>query len=265
MSTGTGAVTDYIDVAQICLYVFWLFFFGLIVYLRREDRREGYPTETDGTGQVNLKTGLGLPKPKVYNLPEGGTYVAPDFKRFSGDIAGERTSGFIGAPYTPTGDPMVDNIGAAAYASRADEPERTREGAPAIVPIRVATDFSVARGDVDPRGLPVVGADGNVAGTVTDIWIDRADPVIRYLELELPAENGVPGRPVLLPMPMARVVRGRLSGRRIEVGAIRSEQFHKVPSLRDPDQITLWEEERISAFYAGGRLYADARRAEPLI
>ena len=265
MSTGTGAVTDYIDVAQICLYVFWLFFFGLIVYLRREDRREGYPTESDATGQVNLKTGLGIPKPKEFNLPEGGTYQTPDFKRFTGEIAGRRAGGFVGAPYEPTGDPLVDNIGASAYAMRADEPERTREGAPAVVPIRVATDFSVARGDIDPVGLPVLGADGSVAGTVIDIWIDRADPVIRYLEVQLPERNGTPGRPVLLPMPMARVSGGFLSGRRIEVNAIRADQFHKVPGLKDPDQITVWEEERISAFYAGGRLYATTRRAEPLL
>lgn len=32
-----------IDVAQIVLYVFWLFFFALVYYLRREDKREGYP------------------------------------------------------------------------------------------------------------------------------------------------------------------------------------------------------------------------------
>ena len=32
-----------IDVAQIVLYAFWLFFAGLVYYLRREDKREGYP------------------------------------------------------------------------------------------------------------------------------------------------------------------------------------------------------------------------------
>lgn len=30
---GTGAITAYIDVAQIVLYIFWIFFFGLVVYL----------------------------------------------------------------------------------------------------------------------------------------------------------------------------------------------------------------------------------------
>ena len=38
----TGAITGYIDVAQLVLYAFWFFFAGLIWYLRREDKREGY-------------------------------------------------------------------------------------------------------------------------------------------------------------------------------------------------------------------------------
>ena len=47
-----GAITGYIDVAQVTLYVFWVFFSGLIFWLRQEDRREGYPLESDPTGKV---------------------------------------------------------------------------------------------------------------------------------------------------------------------------------------------------------------------
>ena len=50
-----GAITDYIDVAQVVLYVFWIFFAGLIVYLRREDKREGYPLESDRSGRVTVQ------------------------------------------------------------------------------------------------------------------------------------------------------------------------------------------------------------------
>jgi photosynthetic reaction center H subunit len=39
----TGAITSYIDVAQVVLYAFWIFFAGLIYYLHQEDKREGYP------------------------------------------------------------------------------------------------------------------------------------------------------------------------------------------------------------------------------
>lgn len=41
----TGAITGYIDVAQVVLYIFWAFFFGLVIYLLRENKREGYPLE----------------------------------------------------------------------------------------------------------------------------------------------------------------------------------------------------------------------------
>jgi photosynthetic reaction center H subunit len=43
--------TDYLDLTQITLYAFWLFFGGLVYYLRREDKREGYPLtrESDGS------------------------------------------------------------------------------------------------------------------------------------------------------------------------------------------------------------------------
>lgn len=37
-----------IDVAQVAIYAFWIFFAGLVYYLRREDHREGYPLTEDG-------------------------------------------------------------------------------------------------------------------------------------------------------------------------------------------------------------------------
>lgn len=39
-------ITQYVDFAQLSLYAFWLFFAGLIYYLRKEDKREGYPLES---------------------------------------------------------------------------------------------------------------------------------------------------------------------------------------------------------------------------
>ena len=36
----------YFDGAQIMLWAFWIFFFLLVVYLRKEDKREGYPLES---------------------------------------------------------------------------------------------------------------------------------------------------------------------------------------------------------------------------
>ena len=41
-----GNITGYVDVAQLLLYAFWIFFAGLIYYLARESHREGYPMES---------------------------------------------------------------------------------------------------------------------------------------------------------------------------------------------------------------------------
>ena len=35
------------DFAQLLLYAFWVFFAFLVIYLRREDKREGYPLESN--------------------------------------------------------------------------------------------------------------------------------------------------------------------------------------------------------------------------
>ena len=51
-----------------------------------------------------------------------------------------------GAPLEPTGDPMRDAVGPASYAQRADVPDLTVEGHDKIVPMRIATDFSIANG-----------------------------------------------------------------------------------------------------------------------
>jgi len=37
------------------------------------------------------------------------------------------------------------------------------------------------------------------------------------------------------------------------------------PTLANPDQVTMLEEEKITAYYGGGTLYATPARSEPLI
>ena len=43
----SNSFLEYIDAAQVALYAFWVFFAGLIWYLHREDKREGYPLDTN--------------------------------------------------------------------------------------------------------------------------------------------------------------------------------------------------------------------------
>jgi photosynthetic reaction center H subunit len=253
----TGAITQYIDVAQLALYVFWIFFAGLIYYLHQENKREGYPLEADGSGTVKVQGWPPIPAPKTYLLRNGETRTAPTTEAPSGPIAAKPTGAWIGAPLEPTGNPMLDGVGPGAYANRPDVPDQTLEGLDKIVPLRIATDFGVDAHDTDPRGLPVYGADGKVGGTVTDCWVDRSEMLFRYLELEV---AGADKRRVLLPINFTRI-----SANGIKVASILSHQFGAVPGLKNPDQITLLEEEKVMAYYGAGTLYAEASRAEPIL
>jgi photosynthetic reaction center H subunit len=253
-----GAITPYIDVAQIVLYAFWIFFVGLIIYLRREDKREGYPLESDRTERTDRVQVQGFPRmpaPKTFKLAHGGEVTVPRAE-VARELAATPAEAWPGAPLEPTGNPMLDGVGPAAYAMRADVPDMTHEGQPRIVPMRVATDFSVESRDPDPRGMAVLGGDNVRAGIVFDVWVDRAEPQIRYLEVKL-ADSG---RQVLLPMGFARF---DLWQPCVRVRSILSEQFNGVPGIASPDQVTLLEEDRISAYYGGGTLYAEPSRLEP--
>jgi photosynthetic reaction center H subunit len=253
----TGAITSYIDVAQLVLYAFWIFFFGLIYYLRREDKREGYPLESERSKHVRVVGFPDMPPPKTFILPHGGgTRLAPRPDPATYDLAAEPIGAWPGAPLRPTGNPLVDGVGPAAWAIRPDTPDLTHDGTPKIVPMRVATEFSVERRDPDPRGMSVICADGKIGAKVVDIWVDRAEPQIRYLEVEVGSRN------VLLPINLARVDKKQ---RLVRVKSITSSQFADVPGLAKPDQVTLQEEDRVCAYYAGGHLYAKPSRAEPLL
>jgi len=256
----TGALTSHLDVAQVVLYAFWLFFFGLLFYLRREDRREGYPLENDLNGKIEELNDIWIPKPKTFKLPHGGTRVAPDFRRDSTDLKAVPAANFPGAPLTPTGNGMLDGVGPGAYAERLDEPELTHDGEPKIVPLRVASDFAIADGDPDPRGMDVIGGDGAVAGTISDVWVDRGEQLIRYLEVDVQGAAGIGS--VLVPMPMAAV---NGSARKVSVPAILAGQFADVPRVRNPDRVTKLEEDRVSAYFGAGTVYATPDRTEPLI
>jgi photosynthetic reaction center H subunit len=249
-----------IDFAVISVFLFFAFFLSLIFYLRREDRREGYPLEEDPSGRVRTAGGfLFSALPKTFLLPLGrGELTVPNKNRDRRPIAARRASITPGSPLVPTGNPMLAGVGPGSYAERAKVPDLTAHGDPKIVPLRVATNFEIAKEDTDPRGLAVVGADTRRAGIVKDVWVDRAEWTIRYLEVLLDGGS----QTVLLPITMARL---NNVGRRFEVDAITGAQFADVPKLADPDQVTFYEEERVVAYYGGGFLYAHPSRLEPLI
>jgi photosynthetic reaction center H subunit len=253
----TGAVTGYFDVAQIVLYAFWIFFAGLIIYLRREDKREGYPLESDRSGgRVKVQGFPAMPAPKTFRLADGSVVKAPRVELDLRPLLASPLGAYLGAPWQPTGDPMQDAVGPAAYAERANTPDHTIDGEAMIAPLRLVPDFTVSERDPDPRGMVVYGADREAGGVVYDLWVDRAEPQIRYLEVQAGA------RRALLPISFAKIDGAR---RRIMVRSILGSQFATVPGLTNPDQVTRREEDRIGAYYAGGNLYATAGRSEPLL
>lgn len=250
----TGAITQGVDVAQIVLYMFWAFFAGVIYYLIRENHREGYPLD-NGRENGPIQLGWPVPDAKTYKLEDGREITIPELHRPDGEYSFTPSHGWLGAPIEPAGDPLLSGVGPGAWSAREDVCEKDPHGELKIVPLRIAADYNVSQFDSDPRGFAVYGADGLEAGTVKDLWVDRMEMMFRYIEVELQSK-----KVVLLPVNFARINR-----RNIHVYAILSTQFDKVPALKNSEQITRLEEEKICAFYGAGTLYATPDRQEPLV
>jgi photosynthetic reaction center H subunit len=251
-----GAIGN-LDVAQIVLYAFFAFFAGLIFYLRREDRREGYPLEDEAAGRLKDRGFLLIPPPKTFRRVDGRLVSAPNYRVDTRSINAIKTEPWPGAPIAPNGDPMLAGVGPGAYADRADETAKTHDGEDLIVPLRVATNFAVPADGVNPIGFAVIGADRAQGGVVHDLWVDRAESIMRYYEID--TEHG---KTVLLPVTFSVVDSKR---RRVTVSALKGSQFSGVPTTRDSDKVTLLEEEKIIAYYGAGTLYATPQRVEPLL
>ncbi len=251
-----GAIM-HLDVAQLTLYAFWFFFAGLIWYLRQEDRREGYPLESEQDGGVKQKGFLFLPEPKTFVLNNGDVIKAPTYQPDSRPLNAKKFDLWPGAPYEPTGDALRAGVGPGSYAIRPDVTYKTAEGHDLLAPLRVATNFAVAPEDPNPIGYKVIGGDRRVAGVIKDIWVDRSESILRYYEIGLPD-----GTARLIPVYFTDVNR---RARTVTVGALMADQFAAVPVLKNPDTVTLQEEDKVSGFYGGGLIYATASRTESLI
>lgn len=257
----TGAITSYVDVAQLALYAFWLFFAGLIFYLLRENKREGYPlvaADRAGVSPVIVQGWPEIPAQKAFPMPDGTNLMIPKPEHREPLTRFRRAGKFQGAPIEPTGEKLTAGIGPGAWANRHDVPDLGfDDGKPKIVPLRLAPGFFLAWEDPEILGYTVVGADNLVAGTVVEAWIDRSEVVVRYLEVALPSEAHV-----LLPMTFIRIDR---KTKRIICRYIKAAQFALAPVPKSADEITLLEEDKIQGFYAAGSLYAWPGREGPLL
>jgi photosynthetic reaction center H subunit len=296
-----GVITEGIDWALVVLYAFWLFFAGLVFYLRREDRREGYPLVDDVTGRQERASPIWLPDPKTFVTETGAVYKAPRVGHVEPPVENAvPASPFPGAPLVPVGNKLLSGVGPASYAMRADRPDVNAENEIKIVPMRRLPTHSIAAEDADPRGFEVVGADGLPAGVVEDLWVDRSEMLVRYIEVRLDpsiarqataearttetveaaaiaedertgdvavavvteTETAAPVQNVLLPMTVATLAP---TYGQISTNTILASQFADVPRTKDPEQVTLLEEDKIVGYFVGGNLYATPSREEPLL
>lgn len=258
----TASFTSTFDVAELAFYAFVLFFLGLVFYLRREDKREGYPLISDRSDRITVQGFPAPPPPKVFRTYHEPTEIQERHERDLDGILAPAEK-WPGAPMVPLGDPMRDGVGTASYAQRSEEVDVTfDEQLPKIVPLRVADGYYLATEDPDPRGMEVFGADGVLAGTVVDVWIDRSETFCHFLEVEVAPFLGGQKPRVLLPIRLSRFDAKR---RRVTVKSVLAAQIASAPGTKDPEQITFREEDRITGYYAGGHLYAIPSRVEPLL
>lgn len=247
------------DLASLAIWMFYVFFALLIFYIQRENMREGYPM-VDDEGHESLNQGpFPVPEDKTFLREHGqSSLTVPSGQRPDrSDLALEKVGPGNGFPLEPTGNPMADGVGPASWANREDVPELDGKGHPKIVPLSHAEAFSVSAG-ADPRGMPVMAGDKEIVGSISDIWIDEPEQMVRYLEIELDPKWGSGKR--LVPLTFARIIFGR-----VQVRSIFAQHFDAVPKLAATTQITKLEEEKVSAYYGGGQMYADRSRQEPLI
>lgn len=258
----SSSFTTTFDVAELAFYAFVLFFFGLVFYLRREDKREGYPLISDRSDRVTVQGFPFAPPPKVYRLLHEPQEIMERHERNLDGILAPAEN-WPGAPQVPLGDPMQDGVGSASYAERAEVPDLTfDEQLPKIVPLRAADGYYLAAEDPDPRGMEVFGADGVLAGTVEDVWVDRSETFVHFLEVDVAPFLGAQKPRVLVPMRLVRIDAKR---RRVTVKSVFAHQIAAAPGIKNPDQITMREEDRIAGYYAGGHLYAAPQRLGPIL
>jgi photosynthetic reaction center H subunit len=253
-----------IDITEMVLYLFFAFFLCLVLYLQNEGRREGYPLEHDVTGEHEPTPGLffrALPKP--YTMADGTTLYKPDGLRDSHDMSFKRTAAWSGSPIEPTGNPLTAGVGPGSYAIRADVPDMTSHGSVRIAPLSASPGFSTDDKDAKLIGYNLIGIDGQSGGTITDLWIDRMEFLIRYLEVAtITADGTATGKTVLVPMTMCAVKKASKS---VYIDAVRGSQVAGAPTIKSAEQITLLEEEKIVGYFGAGYLYATSERAEPVL
>ena len=243
-----GALTSHLDAVQILVALFFLCFAALIYYLRREDKREGYPLWDISPRNIPIEGFPAVPPTKVYLLMEGGTATMPHRFEPSATRAIPADNQF-GSPLIPIGDAMLAEVGPGAYPMRKNTP-LISEGEPQVQPMRVAHGWDVMKGDADPRGMRVLDSAKTEVGTVTDLWVDRGVKILRYLEVTL--DNDPAGTNIIVPLFRTNV---REKRRVVLIDAMLAGHVRLAPRLTNPDVITAREEDQVNAYFSAAHMY----------
>lgn len=243
-----GALTSHLDATQILVALFFLFFAGLVYYLRREDKREGYPLWDISPRNVPIEGFPPVPPTKVYTLIEGGTTTMPHRFEPSAMRVIPAEPGF-GSPLIPIGDAMFAEVGPGAYPMRKAEPLLS-EGTPQVQPMRIAQGWDVMQGEADPRGMRVLDAGKTEVGTVVDLWVDRGVKILRYLEVKLDGDPATAH--VMVPLFRTDV---RTKRRVVKIDAMLAGHVRQAPRLANPDVITAREEDQVNAYFSAAHMY----------
>ncbi len=246
-----GSITSHIDAAETAVWIFFIGFAIVVYFLRKMDKREGYPMKASPFDPTPL---LGFPppaEPTAFRMMEGGETVAPHHEPEPPTTA-VPFDRFDGTPLVPTGDLLTTPLGPGAWTMRREEPLVTETGESMLQPMRLLPEWSVLHGDLDLRGRPVLDRRFFRAGIVRDLWIDRSAKMIRLFEVTLdePAQ-----RSVLVPIWHTDI---RQHDREIRVTALLAAQFGGIPRPEHPDELGAREHARIDAYFAAAHFYRDA-------
>ena len=153
-----GELTAHMDVAQVVLHRVHAVFRGAGLLSAPRGPAGGLPARGRGRRATSRPaTSSGSREPKTFLRADGRKVLAPNYKADERPINARKAEPWPGAPLTPTGDPLLADVGPGSYAARRDEPYKTADGHDLLAPLRVATNFAVPAEGANPVGFEVVG------------------------------------------------------------------------------------------------------------
>jgi sporulation protein YlmC with PRC-barrel domain len=134
-------------------------------------------------------------------------------------------------PDRPLTRPLLDEM-ERSHPRFYGDPEQSAAAGPAesrVIPLKQARDFKLSKGDPDPRGWNVFGADGERVGVVSDLLVDPAGMKIVYLAIDVADDlfKLKEDRHVLVPTDAVEL---RERGRDVWINNLNSDEVARLPA-----------------------------------